>query len=99
MAAERNRRAMEQLAKLDGNDRCAECRRESKCAAIRNEKGNNNDRPFRADPDWVAIVQNLSLAVFVCTECCGSHRAPGRTYVRTKSIQLDKFDDDEVQVR
>ncbi|XP_065826431.1 arf-GAP with dual PH domain-containing protein 1-like isoform X2 [Oscarella lobularis] len=78
MAAERNRRAMEQLAKLDGNDRCAECRREN--------------------PDWVAIVQNLSLAVFVCTECCGSHRAPGRTYVRTKSIQLDKFDDDEVQL-
>eukprot|EP00118_Oscarella_pearsei_P004035 m.16764 g.16764 ORF g.16764 m.16764 type:complete len:440 (+) comp27126_c0_seq3:212-1531(+) len=80
MTAERNRRAIEKLSKEEGNDRCAECRRES--------------------PDWVAIVhvQDLSIGVFVCTDCCGSHRAPGRTYVRTKSIQLDKFDDDEVQL-
>lgn len=51
-------------------------------------------RPHAAGPEWSA----LPWGIFLCVECCGSHRFIGTSFSKTKSIHLDNWTDDEVQV-
>ena len=49
---------------------------------------------FSEQVDW----GSCNLGVFVCLECSGVHRSLGVDISRVKSIKLDNWDDDQVQV-
>lgn len=44
------------------------------------------------DPEWASV----NLGIFLCIECAGAHRSLGRDKSKVKSIQLDKWTDDEI---
>lgn len=46
------------------------------------------------DPSWASCT----LGVFLCKHCAGVHRALGTTHSRIKSITLDNWDKDQVEV-
>ncbi|KAL8558388.1 hypothetical protein ACOMHN_019797 [Nucella lapillus] len=46
-----------------------------------------------ADPDWASVT----MGVFLCHTCAGVHRSLG-TQSRVKSVRLDNWDRDQVQV-
>ncbi|XP_005093005.1 arf-GAP with dual PH domain-containing protein 1 isoform X2 [Aplysia californica] len=47
-----------------------------------------------SDPDWASCT----IGVFLCKDCAGVHRALGSSQSRIKSIKLDNWDKDQVQV-
>uniref|UniRef100_A0A7M4FIT3 Arf-GAP domain-containing protein n=1 Tax=Crocodylus porosus TaxID=8502 RepID=A0A7M4FIT3_CROPO len=47
-----------------------------------------------SDPDWASY----SLGLFICLNCAGLHRSIPQVS-KLKSIQLDEWDDAQVEVR
>ncbi|XP_062508133.1 arf-GAP with dual PH domain-containing protein 1-like isoform X2 [Corticium candelabrum] len=48
----------------------------------------------KPSPEWAA----LPWGIFLCVECCSSHRSIGTSFSKTKSILLDNWTDDEVAI-
>jgi stromal membrane-associated protein len=48
----------------------------------------------RADPDWVL----MELGAFICIECAAVHRRMGSTISQVRSIQLDAWGAQQVEV-
>lgn len=48
-----------------------------------------------ADPEWASI----NLGMFVCIDCSGIHRSLGAHVSKVKSIRLDDWSMENVQVR
>lgn len=46
------------------------------------------------DPEWASC----NIGVFICLDCSGVHRGFGTDVSRVKSIRLDNWDGDQVQV-
>ena len=54
----------------------------------------NNVIPVLTDPEWISV----NLGAFLCPECAGCHRNLGTHISRVRSIKLDNWEDDQVQV-
>lgn len=50
---------------------------------------------FPADPEWASF----NLGMFVCIDCSGIHRSLGAHVSKVKSIRLDDWSLENVQVR
>ena len=46
------------------------------------------------DPDWA----DVSFGVFICIDCSGIHRSLGAHITKVKSIGLDQWTEENVQV-
>ena len=47
-----------------------------------------------SDPEWASV----SMSVFLCIDCAGIHRRLGTGVSRVKSVKLDRWTVDEVEV-
>ena len=47
------------------------------------------------DPEWASV----NICVFLCIDCAGIHRRLGTNVSRVKSVKLDRWTKEEVEVR
>ena len=83
------------LAKETENDYCADCGEKGLQIAdmgARARTAFTND--IDADPDWVST----NLGVFLCISCAGIHRRMSVSVSRVRSIRLDSWTNDMVEV-
>ena len=49
---------------------------------------------MHTDPDWA----DMSFGVFICIDCSGIHRSLGAHIAKVRSIGLDQWTEENVQV-
>lgn len=90
----RNERALQDLLKVPGNDRCADCfarnpgllRRDARSARL-----HFADTPAAGWASW-------NLGVFLCVRCASLHRKLGTHISKVKSLSMDAWTIDQVDV-
>ena len=76
-------KALLKLLRLPHNRICADCR--APLVESHNIWGSLGSKP-------------LPHAVFVCISCCTAHRSIGSSSIRVKSVHMDQWNRDDVQV-
>ena len=84
------RSLLEQALKEDGNNLCADCGRKgiNKIASTANLRG------LYLGPDWASV----NLGIFICIDCAGIHKRLGTSVSHIKSVKLDQWTQDMIQV-
>lgn len=85
-AAQRNEQLLMELLREEANRHCADC----------GQKGARTGTPLtRVGTRWAS----WNLGVFLCIRCGGLHRKLGTHISKVKSVNLDKWTEEQVEVR
>jgi hypothetical protein len=97
-AQNRHERKLNELLKLPGNDKCADCQAKSKDGF---ERGGGKNRVLQAntifftlDPRW----SSYTLGVFLCIRCASLHRKMGTHVSKVKSLSMDTWSAEQIEV-
>lgn len=90
----RHERMLLELLKLPGNDRCADCKAKSKSTCRSMVSYRLLTHP-PLDPRWASY----SLGIFLCIRCAGLHRKMGTHISRVKSVTMDEWSLEQIDVR
>lgn len=107
----RNEQALKELLKVPGNDRCADCNAMNPGWASWSVSSTSIDLDrsrwglYALEKDWwvgtelqTLMRAMLQIGVFLCTRCASIHRKLGTHVSKVKSLSLDNWESDQVDV-
>jgi Arf-GAP/coiled-coil/ANK repeat/PH domain-containing protein len=80
---------------MPGNNFCADCNAAGWywwCTQLQNQR--DNLQYVSLDPDWASI----NLGTLLCIECSGIHRSLGVHVSKVRSVTLDKWESESIEV-
>jgi stromal membrane-associated protein len=93
---QQNIQTLEAMTRQPGNDRCADCGDKGEFARIRQRRdGVRGVASSLTGPRWASV----NLGVFLCIRCSGLHRGMGVHISQVRSINMDKWLPEQVEVR
>lgn len=92
---ERHERILNELVKMPGNDLCADCGTKSKKKKRVYKHQATFAKDSLIDPRWASY----SLGIFLCIRCAGIHRKMGTHISKIKSITMDQWTVEQIDVR
>ncbi|XP_072044082.1 arf-GAP with dual PH domain-containing protein 1-like isoform X2 [Amphiura filiformis] len=90
--ADKNKKKLMELLKEPGNDECADCG-DSLGVQENGESAGTTGSSASRRTDWASY----NLGIFLCVNCASIHRMLGAHISKVKCIQLDQWNDDQVE--